>query len=191
MSDWRREKADLWATLRGDWWYFAGAFFVRYTMPTTNATYGNIDSGGVTQNVSAILQTSGLGQSLGSITFVAGDDETHVYITYANEEEYTAVFWQGAVKFLREMSAHARHFRREAIGPTAEEVIETYYRRRAKGVKVTMTQLAKEFDFNPNYLRTVKGAYDKAGKWGSKSKVASVHLPVLGDDAPSDTSDTT
>jgi hypothetical protein len=167
MSEWQRAKADLWATLRGDWWYYAGAFYAYYQLPTLRAFYGNVHGNGVTQKAAVIRDLGGIGQSLGEITFVGSDDETHVFVTFSEIEE-APHFWQNAIQVLKEMSAHARHFRTSAIGMTADDVIETYYRRRAAGSKVTIQQLADEFDFSPNYLRTAKAAYDKAGKWGSK-----------------------
>jgi hypothetical protein len=165
MSDWRQAKADLWATLRGgEWWWYAGAFYAHHQLPTLKAFYGN--SGG-TQTVALISELGGAAQSLGEITFVGSDNETHVYVTFAESEEAPR-FWQNAIRALREMSAHARLFRQEAGKMAADDVIETYYRRRARGTRVTLKQLAEEYGFNVNYLRTVKTAYDKAGRWGSK-----------------------
>jgi integrase len=58
MSDRRRARADLWATLRGDWLYYAGAFVAYCAQrPLVNTTYGTVDAGGVTQSVAAILQS--------------------------------------------------------------------------------------------------------------------------------------
>lgn len=58
---------------------------------------------------------------------------------------------------------------------SAEKVVERYYRARAQdircpnGRRTTLKQLAKETGYSYGYLRSVKAAYDKAGKWGSKS----------------------
>lgn len=47
-------------------------------------------------------------------------------------------------------------------------LIETYYRSRAAGGKITLKQLADQAGITATYLSTKKTAYDKAGKWGSK-----------------------
>lgn len=54
--------------------------------------------------------------------------------------------------------------------PTGEQAIELYYRRKAAGgfPKVTIRQVAQDTGLSPDYLRSVKMEYDKAGKWGSK-----------------------
>jgi hypothetical protein len=62
------------------------------------------------------------------------------------------------------------HDIRRTAEPSAEEVIERYYRSRAQGSRITLRQLAEETGFSYSYLRTVKAAYDAAGGWGSKSK---------------------
>jgi hypothetical protein len=54
----------------------------------------------------------------------------------------------------------------------AEKVIESYYRRRAAGSKVTLKQMAEAYGYHRTYLSQVKKEYDLAGKWGSKKKVS-------------------
>jgi len=59
----------------------------------------------------------------------------------------------------------------EASG--AEKAIELYYRRRAGGARhITLKRIATETGYNHGYLRFVKSAYDRAGKWGAKHKKA-------------------
>jgi hypothetical protein len=167
MNIGQRAKADLWATLRGDWWYYAGAFYTFHQLSTLKICSEMIQDNGVTQTVTVIDDVGATEQPLGQITFDGAEHETHIYVAFA-ASAYAPRFWQHAIQKLKDMAAVTRQFRQEALGPTAEEVIEMYYRRRAKGMKVTLRQLAKEFDFNPNYLSNVRTAYKKAGKWGSK-----------------------
>ena len=58
----------------------------------------------------------------------------------------------------------------ELTRPRAAEVIETYYRRKAAGGKVTLKVLAEETGYSLAYLKTAKRRYDAAGLWGSKKK---------------------
>lgn len=58
----------------------------------------------------------------------------------------------------------------ETFPSPTDYVIGLYYRRKARGVKVTLRQIAEEHGYNYSYLSQVKVAYDKAGKWGSKRK---------------------
>lgn len=55
----------------------------------------------------------------------------------------------------------------------AEKIVEIYYRSRAAGSCVTMTELAQMFGYSPSWLSQAKAAYDAAGKWGSTGEVAS------------------
>jgi hypothetical protein len=52
----------------------------------------------------------------------------------------------------------------------SDKALEHYYRARARGSKVTLRQVATDFDLNESYLRAAKVEYDRAGKWGSKKK---------------------
>jgi hypothetical protein len=56
----------------------------------------------------------------------------------------------------------------------ASNVIETYYRRKAAGGKVTLKQLAEETGYSVAGLKVAKQRYDAAGKWGSKTRKVKV-----------------
>jgi hypothetical protein len=77
--------------------------------------------------------------------------------------------WQRTLVFLATVVDIAKSFD-EMTRPTAAAVIETYYRRKAAGGKVTLKQLAEETRYSLAYLKTAKRRYDTAGGWGSKKK---------------------
>lgn len=52
--------------------------------------------------------------------------------------------------------------------PTPNEVIEKYYRRRARNPKITLKRVCVEMGVNYHSIRTAKVAYDKRRKRGHK-----------------------
>lgn len=147
-------------TLAGDWWYYAGALKTLLSVDGFTPNDGPQRDG---WSISA-------GDWIQDTAIVTGKDgRTSVTITIRNPNP--APRWHRYADQLEEMSTHAREMRRDAYGPTGEEVIEIYYRSRAaRGKKVTLKQLAEQYGFNVTYLSQAKRIYDAAGKWGSKAK---------------------
>jgi hypothetical protein len=108
------------------------------------------------------------GAPAGSITLTRHPDKP-LLTTLAIRVGGDAPYWRALVKRLQGFGNEARERRREVM-PTADDVIQRYYRIRAQGGKVTLRQLAEETGFNYSYLRDVKVTYDKAGRWGAKKR---------------------
>lgn len=104
------------------------------------------------------------GRFLGELRFTRGATATIVRGGVAPEVYDYCV---GLVEALELLASGGHNFRRW-LEPNADEVIERYYRSRAAGARTTLRQLAEDTGFSYGYLRSVKAAYDKAGKWGSK-----------------------
>jgi hypothetical protein len=60
---------------------------------------------------------------------------------------------------------HCRHTFGE---PSADDLIERYYRSRSQGSRVTLREIAEQYGFSYEALKKHKQRYDNAGKWGSK-----------------------
>jgi hypothetical protein len=144
-------------TFTGDWWYFAGALKALLT------------SQGFTPNDGP--------QRDGRVLY-AGGDWTHDQVTITGKDSKTTMVveiyaperaesWRKIVLLLEEMAIHARFMRQQVIGTTPQELIETYYRSRAAGGKVTLKQLAQQAGISYSYLTKAKMAYDHSGKFGS------------------------
>lgn len=166
MSDYL-EPMDL--TLQGDWWTTAAAFV--HLAARLDTTYGPLPSGSHTSDGYRVLVLGGppWGGTLGTFIFRGSGGRTQITVEQvpAEREGYvTTVLGQ-----LRQFAEDAQRLRREAK-PTADEAIERYYRSRAAGSKKTLRQIATETTYSYDYLRNVKRAYDKAGKWGSKKERA-------------------
>lgn len=67
---------------------------------------------------------------------------------------------------LAQIIGSARSFQQDQ--PTAADVVETYYRRKAAGGKATLKMLAEETGYSLGALKKAKRQYDAAGRWGSK-----------------------
>ena len=166
MSDSR--KADIRLSLPGDWWYFAAAFHEAHRADRVGiAGHG---TGNVYTYAVAVRPEEQYTPAipLGEILFTSDGNYTQVYITFSVPS--AEPFWRGVESFLRKMAALARAHRQEAIGTTPDEIIEYYYRSRAAGGKVTLTQLAEQAGLSYSYITKAKMKYDRAGKWGSRVK---------------------
>ena len=154
MSD---EQKDELIHVFGDWWVLAAYFqdAIRHETggyPTLNVTPGRC------------LLSSGIGAAI-----ITPGDENMTTITihrYGHKNE-TRVEWDHIVSQAKRFSDNMRTIKRGGQ-PTAEDVIERYYRARAQKCRITLRQLAEEYGFNESYLRQAKVQYDRAGKWGSK-----------------------
>jgi hypothetical protein len=115
------------------------------------------------------------------VYFLDKDNPNRMKLTLRKQDESTLAIAQCADKeaaehckniflWLEGVVESALDLKRATVKQTADQVIEHYYRARSRGVKITLKQLADRYDFNESYLRQAKVAYDRAGKWGSKSK---------------------
>jgi hypothetical protein len=113
-----------------------------------------------------IYAQEGIGNIIADVDFRASGGITHVQVkTHPGAVED----WQKELSFLAEAVSNAYSFD-ELARPSAGDVIEIYYRRKAAGGKVTLKQLAEETGYSLAYLKTAKRRYDAAGRWGSKKK---------------------
>jgi hypothetical protein len=165
MGDEQQAKWSQWPA-PGDWWWFASACsailhdrdvhdeVLRSAWHTVAVTDGyrweRTDS-----------------TPAGSLTITGRDGKTTIFASAPTLEDME--YWRELGELLQHMATQARDLQR-AAEPTADQVIQRYYRIKAQGSKITLRQLAEETGFNHSYLRDVKSAYDKAGKWGSKKK---------------------
>jgi hypothetical protein len=156
-------------SMPGDWWN-VGAAFVQLAayLPDTYHPRPTAPSGAIRGEYRVMVHggISGSGE-LGEAIFTGNDGRTDITIRPANTASIG--YWQRAVERLRMFVETARDLRRDALGPSGEEVIELYYRSKAAGGKVTLKALAEQYGFNRKYLSNVKRAYDARGGWGAKS----------------------
>lgn len=81
-----------------------------------------------------------------------------------------AAAWEKELTYLAEVVEQVRQLH-EMTRPTANDIVETYYRRKAAGGKVTLKMLAEESGYTYAYLQKAKQRYDAAGRWGSKKRI--------------------
>lgn len=103
----------------------------------------------------------------GIVIVAAAENATQITIQPFGD---TRPEWEEISRSTRRFFETAQSIRR-SVEPTADELIERYYRSRAAGGKVTLKQLAGQHGFNYKYLSSVKSAYDERGGWGSKIQV--------------------
>jgi hypothetical protein len=157
-----------------EWWLLAAAFELIFQhvhphpnlrIPGSNTKEGQLQS----YIYDVYIDTEGpdeMGTPLGTLALTPKDSSTRVRTI--SESEQFIPYWQAILEQLEAFATSTKKLKKRFSTPTAERVIETYYRRRAAGGKVTLSTLAEEYGYNPSYLRAVKAEYDKAGKWGSK-----------------------
>ena len=95
----------------------------------------------------------------------------HILVNCDREEDIPMI--QEIINTVAHSAMRAREFKRDNQKITGEMAIERYYRRKARGSKTTLREIAEAYGFNESYLSQVKKKYDQAGKWGSKSKKSS------------------
>jgi hypothetical protein len=153
--------------LEGDWWYFAGLALAILAAARARYRVGPAGAGreGVVITIGAPFTSEA------AIRITRANDTTALAIIY--DPAHTVQMQQIAL-LLHETSLQAEDVRR-TWAPSGEDVIERYYRARAAGGRATLRQIAQDTGFSYGYLRSVKAAYDKAGKWGSKKGMLPGH----------------
>lgn len=109
-----------------------------------------------------------IGRVLGRISLIRGEGSTFVRMLVDPSIFALADRLYQAL----EITVNNTQRLRQRWQPSAEQVIERYYRSRAAGARTTLRQLAKDTGFSYGYLRSVKVEYDRAGKWGSKKRLS-------------------
>lgn len=155
-------------TIAADWWLLAGALQAlldwEYERHDTAPGY---DSGLRENGYDVAIYERGQPERvLARVLFSVGPAPTRVRIEAARARGvYT--YCQQLYHFLGRLAGGADIIRRK-LQPTADNVIQRYYRAKAAGGKVTLKMLAEETGYSYEYLRKAKQRYDRAGKWGSK-----------------------
>jgi hypothetical protein len=144
-------------TIRGEWWWIAVLF--DYVIHQTSIKTDVLRSPGIQPpgGYRATLRNNEIGD-LGTITITGTESDTHIYITAPVE---AVGYWQEIIAALQRATTHARRYKRSMIGPVIDQTLDTYYRLRAAGSKVTLKQLATQADVSYPYLRKRKIAYDR------------------------------
>jgi hypothetical protein len=155
----------------GEWWYFASMIQIGIFEPL--AWPGTRMETRPNPHGCTIEITSGATRLAAATITSTGEQTTIAVIAHTAH----AAVWQTLLLTVQRMAENARQIRRNARGPTGEDVIEIYYRSRAAGGKTTLRQLAAQYGFNPSYLSQVKKQYDEAGKWGAKVKAEPKQKP--------------
>jgi hypothetical protein len=156
-------------TIRGEWHWVVTLFDVE-----REPTYLKITNFGSRQDRTPVGTQE-------IVYFLDRDNPNRMKITLRKQNEITLAIAEcsdvEAVKhcehifsWLESVVESALDLKRATVKQTADQVIEHYYRAKSRGAKITLKQLAERYDFNESYLRQAKIAYDRAGKWGSKSK---------------------
>jgi hypothetical protein len=101
--------------------------------------------------------------------FTGHDDVTTVNARFGDTADESRC--EDMIRRLTIVARAARQLKDDTEKPSAERVIEMYYRTKAQKGKITLKELAHRWGFNESYLRQAKIEYDRAGKWGAKSKV--------------------
>jgi hypothetical protein len=149
--------------LPGEWFVFAA-----YIQDVLRRTMGS----GRLAVVTSVPARSHISSDLGTVNIVGEGNTTTLRIHPWRDD--TAPEWGGIAGQIRRFANDMQAIRR--VGkPTADEVIERYYRSRAARRRVTLRQLAEETGYNYSYLRDVKVEYDRRGGWGSKKRMPGVH----------------
>ena len=122
-----------------------------------------------------ILSGFGVGRyKAADITITGQENTTRITIRYEGTEHAQGAAYaekvEAVVSEIRSMASWAREYWRDSQKITADWVIEHYYRVKSQGGKITLRELADKYDFSRDYLRQAKKKYDRAGKWGAKSK---------------------
>ena len=102
------------------------------------------------------------------ITTKEKGDTTVISIICEHPEDIE--LYENIIQEIGHVAMRAREFKRDNQKITGEMAIERYYRRKARGSKVTLREIAETYGFNESYLSQAKKKYDQEGKWGSKSK---------------------
>lgn len=107
-------------------------------------------------------------RDLGSITLTVAQNgrATLVEIQAATIADLDG-YWHDA---LNQLEAHAKEAQelRRSQQTTTDDAVEFYYRSRAAGRRITIRQVAEQFNLSYDALLKHKQRYDAAGKWGSK-----------------------
>jgi hypothetical protein len=158
-------------TIHMEWWIVAAAFHLIYQQPEPHPTSPIADSATLNdqlQRYTFNVYLQDFDTPLGTMVLRPKDGSTQVQ-TMSEAEQYIP-YWQALVQLLSSFAATALELRRKEIGARPDELIETYYRSRAAGGKITLKQLAAQAGISYSYITKAKMAYDRAGKWGSRVK---------------------
>lgn len=155
-------------TVPGDWWTIAAAFqnLAAYLAKDKNIAqpFGGPGRDGYTVALYGTDRTR-----LGEITFSGRNGQTDITIIPASMASME--YWTYTFERLQ-IFARAAHDLRRENQPTADEVIQRYYKSRAAGGRKTLRQIVEETTYSYDYIRKAKRAYDAAGKYGSKKEPA-------------------
>lgn len=166
------ERKTIEGTIAADWWMLAGALralLYRDRRNDPNApSYSSVPLDGYRFTIGG----------LATVQLSTGAAPTTVRIEYPRQPGADDYF-NGLYRYLAVFADSADSIRRE-VQPTADNVIQRYYRARAAGGKVTLKMLAEESGYSYEYLLKAKQRYDRAGKWGSK-KGSSRHPTIEGE----------
>ena len=150
-----------------EWWILRAAFIQTYKNAPPypeRSTDQWIQHGWQT----TMYETSGEQKEVGSIKMTGEDIETTIVVEDLWGE--FEVYWQHTLLSLERFNLNVNQARLNIFQKTPEKAIEYYYRVRARGRKITIGEVARLADFSESYLRKIKVDYDRAGKWGSKSR---------------------
>jgi hypothetical protein len=169
-EDAMRDPKVIEGTIAADWWILAGALqallnrdYYRYDDAPSS------DSGLKEDGYDfAIYERGQPDHVLARVVFSIGPSPTPVRIE-AQRLPGVYAYCEGLYQFLDLLAGGADIIRRR-FQPTADNAIETYYRSRAAGSKITLRQLAVRTGYSYDYLRKAKRRYDAAGRWGSKKE---------------------
>jgi len=164
VSDWR--KADIQATIVGDWWWLAAAFeaHVNYR-DEGQPKISNASGHGIGSEYSYDYSIRNPDKpyapavSIGTIHFRGDDGQTHIAIVFASD--YAAPVWRGILKFLRETAARAHMHRKEATGAVFEQILDEYYMAKKNGESPNLREMANAAGVKEGSLRQAKIRYDK------------------------------
>lgn len=163
MSD----SPDIETTITGDWRILAAIMAADAERNGRNAVYGEEGrgTGGDWIHIT-VFTKQGMG-IVGADVYIRGTGGVSQIQVKTHADPISE--WQRTLTFLGAVGDIAKSFD-EMTRPSAFDVIETYYRRKAAGGKITLKQLAEETRYSLSYLKTAKRRYDAAGRWGSKRK---------------------
>ncbi len=167
--------SELWEhtiTLTGEAWWISAAFWVMSTLPSGTGESPPVDPAiwptGVVVNLDDAFwkgtpnrQSMGEDVEMGSIRFINADITTKVEI---RAPEQFVPYWKAILSRLERFVSYADRVRHYAGNNTIDAVIENYYRRKARGERVTLKNLADAANISYDYLRKRKSIYDRSQK---------------------------
>jgi hypothetical protein len=157
-----RPPHEIIAIVPGDWPWIYAAFLTLRTLIVPHPQHQLGRDLGSNGYRTTIYRSAG--DPVGTIEITGTPGETDIVAAPANPlNPEDVAYWQEIVKRLQSFASIRRH-----VGPTADEMIEMFYRRKAQNPRATLKAFADENLWNYEALKKHKQRYDTAGKWGSK-----------------------